>query len=85
MNDCLCNECANCHFYKGAVRGIMDADPDELDCDAGEYDFFFQDWEKDEFGDLIECPSYHYSWYDDYYPDDYADRRYDEMRDEGLI
>lgn len=63
MPDCRCNECAFCHYYRGAQRGIMDCDPDEYDCDVGEDDFFFTEWEYDEDGEVIECPSYQDSEY----------------------
>jgi len=53
----------------------MDCDPDEYWCECDD-EHFYDD-------SLDDCPNFRY--YDPYDPDDYADRRYDELRDEGLI
>lgn len=54
---CKCDECKHLKFIRGAVRGIMDADPDEWVCRMDEDEFFYQDWEEDEeTGETIECP-----------------------------
>ena len=78
-----CSDCSNMRCIKGAVRGVMDADPDEYYCDVNP-DYFCGDREYDEDGEELHCPNYSNYTYEDYLWDD-GDRKYDEMRDEGLL
>ena len=58
MCECRCEDCYWCRVIRGQQRGIMDCDPDEWYCEADEDEFFFTDWEYDEDGEVIECPSF---------------------------
>lgn len=42
----MCSQCENCvhsKFSRGAVRGVMDCDPDEYWCDANEDEYYYSD------------------------------------------
>ena len=38
-----CEDCGHACFKRGAVRGVMDCDPDEYWCDANEDEYYYAD------------------------------------------
>jgi len=78
MSICNCEECAHNCFEKGAVRGVMDCDPDEHWCDKWNDLYLMEkeeiDWlDADEIDEIEEngCPDFEYNDYDPYGYDDY--------------